>query len=170
MVLVPGFFGGATSLTVTRRRLPRRGFRPCDAGIGLDAGCTSDLVDRLERRVARHVADTGGRVVLIGHSRGGGLARLAATRRPDLVRGLIARLTDPQPARRPGSDGGTLAVESTAPRPSAVATAANRGHAVVRARSCSRRTRDRPEWPRPSTEPATRAGQGDADCREAPSG
>jgi pimeloyl-ACP methyl ester carboxylesterase len=27
--------------------------------------------------------------VLIGHSRGGGLARLAATRRPDLVRGLV---------------------------------------------------------------------------------
>ncbi|KDN22592.1 alpha/beta hydrolase [Amycolatopsis rifamycinica] len=89
VVLVPGFFAGSPSLSVTRRWLRDRGFRPRDAGIGFDVGCTSDLVTRLEERLTRHVRDTGGRVVLIGHSRGGGLARLAAVRRPDLVRGLV---------------------------------------------------------------------------------
>jgi pimeloyl-ACP methyl ester carboxylesterase len=89
VVLVPGFFAGSPSLAVTRRWLRGRGFRPRDAGIGFDVGCTGELVDRLERQIVRHVRDTGGRVVLIGHSRGGGLARLVAVRRPDLVRGLI---------------------------------------------------------------------------------
>jgi pimeloyl-ACP methyl ester carboxylesterase len=89
VVLVPGFFAGSSSLAVTRRWLSARGFRPRDAGIGFDIACTTDLVTRLEERLAEHARNTGGRVVLIGHSRGGGLARLAATRRPDLVRGLV---------------------------------------------------------------------------------
>ncbi|QRP50906.1 alpha/beta hydrolase [Amycolatopsis sp. FDAARGOS 1241] len=86
VVLVPGFFSGATSFAVLRRWLRGRGFRPRDAGIGFDVGCTGELVGRLERRLAEHAAETGGRV---GHSRGGGLARVAAAHRPDLVRGVI---------------------------------------------------------------------------------
>jgi pimeloyl-ACP methyl ester carboxylesterase len=89
VVLVPGFVAGSPSMAVLRRWLRVRGFRPADAGIGFDVGCTGELAERLERQLARHVRDTGGRAVLLGHSRGGGLARLAAARRPDLVRGLI---------------------------------------------------------------------------------
>lgn len=40
-------------------------------------------------RLERHAEDTGRRVVLVGQSRGGWLARLTALRRPDLVRGLV---------------------------------------------------------------------------------
>jgi pimeloyl-ACP methyl ester carboxylesterase len=89
MLLVPGFFAGSPSLALTRRWLQARGFKPRNADIGFDIGCTGELVDRLEEQLIEHVRDTGGRVVLLGHSRGGGLARLAAARRPDLVRGLI---------------------------------------------------------------------------------
>jgi pimeloyl-ACP methyl ester carboxylesterase len=89
VVLVPGFGVGDVTLALTRRWLRRRGFRPIGARIGLNVGCTSELVHRIERRLEQHVRATRGRAVLIGHSRGGGLARVVAVRRPDLVRGLV---------------------------------------------------------------------------------
>ena len=89
VVLVPGFGVGDASLALTRIWLRRRGFRPIGARIGLNLGCTTELVHRIERRLEHHVRATGGRAVLIGHSRGGGPARIAAVRRPDLVRGLV---------------------------------------------------------------------------------
>lgn len=88
VVVVPGFGGSDASMAVPRRWLARRGYRASGAGLGLTLGCTTGLVERLERR-AEDLADaTGGPVVLFGHSRGGWLSRLVAVRRPDLVRGL----------------------------------------------------------------------------------
>jgi pimeloyl-ACP methyl ester carboxylesterase len=69
--------------------LTARGFHPAPARIGLNIGCTSTLVDRVERRLEEHAEATGRRVVLLGQSRGGALARLVAARRPELVRGLV---------------------------------------------------------------------------------
>lgn len=89
VVLVPGFGFGDRSLTIASRWLRARGYRPVGARIGLNVGCTTELVERLEKRVAEHAEATGGRVVLFGQSRGGWLARLVAVRRPDLVRGLV---------------------------------------------------------------------------------
>lgn len=89
VVLVPGFGFGDASLTIAARWLRARGYRPVGARIGLNVGCTTELVERLERRTAQHVEATGGRVVLFGQSRGGWLARLVAAKRPDLVRGLV---------------------------------------------------------------------------------
>src|SRR6185295_94794 len=43
----------------------------------------------LEARLERLVAEQGQRAVVIGQSRGGGMAKVLAARRPDLVRGLI---------------------------------------------------------------------------------
>jgi pimeloyl-ACP methyl ester carboxylesterase len=87
-VVVPGFAGADASLAVLRRWLDRRGFPATGAGLGINVGCTEELVERLERRVAEHADRTGGPVVLVGHSRGGMLARIVTVRRPDLVRGL----------------------------------------------------------------------------------
>ncbi|GGP77606.1 alpha/beta fold hydrolase [Saccharothrix coeruleofusca] len=89
VLLVPGFGFGDASLALTATWLRRRGYRPAPARIGLNVGCTSELVDRIERRLREHAEATGGPVVLLGQSRGGWLARLVAVRRPELVRGLV---------------------------------------------------------------------------------
>ncbi|HUQ62040.1 alpha/beta fold hydrolase [Lentzea sp.] len=89
VVLVPGFGAGDFSLTFATTWLRDRGYVPAGAGVGFTVGCTTELVDRIERRVEEHAEATGGPVVLLGQSRGGGLARLAAARRPDLVSGVV---------------------------------------------------------------------------------
>jgi pimeloyl-ACP methyl ester carboxylesterase len=102
VVVVPGFGGLDASMAVLRRWLARRGHRPVGAGLRLNVGCTSALVDRLERRVEAHARATGGPVVLLGHSRGGWLGRLVAVRRPELVRGVVmlgSPVLDPLDAR-----------------------------------------------------------------------
>jgi pimeloyl-ACP methyl ester carboxylesterase len=89
VLLVPGFGCGSHTLTLTRTWLRARGYRPADARIGLNVGCTTELVDRIERQLEAHAETTGRRVVLLGQSRGGWLGRLVAARRPDLARGLV---------------------------------------------------------------------------------
>ncbi|HEX2133552.1 MAG TPA: alpha/beta hydrolase [Actinophytocola sp.] len=89
VLLVPGFGCGDWTLTMTGAWLRARGYRPAGARVGLNLGCTTDLVDRIEQRAAEHADRTGGPVVLLGQSRGGWLSRLVAVRRPDLVRGLV---------------------------------------------------------------------------------
>ncbi len=89
VVLVPGFGANEFSLTFATTWLRDRGYVPVGAGVGFNVGCTSELVDRVERRLEEHAEATGGPVVLLGQSRGGGLARLAAARRPELVAGLV---------------------------------------------------------------------------------
>ncbi|MDX3658921.1 alpha/beta hydrolase [Streptomyces sp. ID05-26A] len=89
VLLVPGFGAADVSLSFVSTWLGHRGYRPGGARIGFNLGCTTELVDRIEQRLEEHADATGGPVVLVGHSRGGGLARLAAARRPDLVRGLV---------------------------------------------------------------------------------
>jgi len=88
-VLVPGFIAGDASLALLARHLRRQGHRTFGSGVGANLGCTADMVDRLERRVEQVVAEEGRKVVLIGHSRGGMLAKLVAQRRPDLLEGVI---------------------------------------------------------------------------------
>lgn len=101
VLLVPGFGAADAALGLTSTWLAHRGYRPAGARIGFNLGCTTELVDRIEQRLEEHADITGGAVVLIGHSRGGGLARLAAARRPDLVRGLVmlgSPIVDPMAA------------------------------------------------------------------------
>jgi pimeloyl-ACP methyl ester carboxylesterase len=88
VVVAPGFAGADASMGMLRRWLERRGYTPTGAGLGINVGCTEELVSRLEQRVGEHADRTEGPVVLVGHSRGGMLARIVAVRRPDLVRGL----------------------------------------------------------------------------------
>jgi pimeloyl-ACP methyl ester carboxylesterase len=89
VLLIPGFGFGDRSLALTGAWLRARGYRPAGARIGLNVGCTSTLVTRVERRLEEHAQATGRRVVMLGQSRGGWLGRLVAIRRPDLVRALV---------------------------------------------------------------------------------
>ncbi|HUR06137.1 MAG TPA: alpha/beta hydrolase [Nonomuraea sp.] len=66
-----------------------RGYRTHRSRIGINVGCSEKQCGRLEMRLERIAADTGQRVAIIGHSRGGILTKALAAARPDLVAGII---------------------------------------------------------------------------------
>jgi pimeloyl-ACP methyl ester carboxylesterase len=88
VLLVPGYLAGDGSFTMMARWLRRIGYRPRRAGMVLNADCATATLDRLEARASALAAE-GGRVAVIGQSRGGSLARLLALRRPDLVAAVV---------------------------------------------------------------------------------
>jgi triacylglycerol lipase len=89
LILVPGFISGELSLAMLARNLRRRGYRTFGSAVGANLGCTDAMVDRVVRQTEQVVAEEGRKVALVGHSRGGMIAKLVAQRRPDLVAGLI---------------------------------------------------------------------------------
>jgi pimeloyl-ACP methyl ester carboxylesterase len=89
VILVPGFISGDVSLTILSRYLRRQGHRTFRSEIGANLGCTDDMVARLVRRLEQVVAAEGRPLALVGHSRGGMIVKLAASRRPDLVAGVV---------------------------------------------------------------------------------
>jgi pimeloyl-ACP methyl ester carboxylesterase len=102
VLVIPGFGGLDANLAVLRHWFRRRGYVPVGARLGMNLGCTDELVARLERRTEELARRTGGPVVLVGHSRGGMLGRLVAVRRPDIVCGLAmfgSPVLDPLDAR-----------------------------------------------------------------------
>ncbi len=88
-LLVPGFLSGDVSLTLLFRELRRRGHRTFRSDIGANVGCTEPMVRRLVARLETVAAAEQRPVALVGHSRGGMVAALAARRRPDLVAGVV---------------------------------------------------------------------------------
>lgn len=89
VLLIPGFLAADATLMPLASWLRRRGFEPITPHIGLNVDCSVSTVDRLERILDVQVANAGCKAFVIGHSRGGHLGRLLATRRPDLVEGLV---------------------------------------------------------------------------------
>jgi pimeloyl-ACP methyl ester carboxylesterase len=89
VILAPGFISGDVSLTVLARHLRRQGCRTFGSELGANLGCTDDMVEKLIRRIERVVALERRPVVLVGHSRGGMIVKLAAQRRPDLIGGVV---------------------------------------------------------------------------------
>ena len=89
VLLVPGFMAGDTSMAVLRGWLRRRGSRTASAGIRLNIDCAERAVGRLEVPLRKLAERTGRRVVVIGQSRGGELARVLAVRNPDAVSTLV---------------------------------------------------------------------------------
>jgi pimeloyl-ACP methyl ester carboxylesterase len=85
VLLVPGFMAGDPSLSVLAGWLRRRGSRTAGAGMLMNSDCAERALGRIESRLASLAQRAGRRVVLIGQSRGGALARVAALHNPDLV-------------------------------------------------------------------------------------
>jgi pimeloyl-ACP methyl ester carboxylesterase len=88
VMLIPGFLAGDVSLGLMAQWLRRIGHRPCRAGIRANIDCASRALERLEVELERHADRHGRKVTVVGHSRGGTLARVLAVRRPELVEAI----------------------------------------------------------------------------------
>ena len=90
VLLVPGFMAGDATLKGMAMFLRHQGFRTYRAQIHVNVGCTREAADRLERRIETIAIRRDRKVTIVGHSLGGMLARGMASRRPDLVEGIIS--------------------------------------------------------------------------------
>jgi triacylglycerol lipase len=89
VLLIPGFMAGDGTLGTMAKWLRQNGYWTHRAGIRANVGCSQDACERIEERLEALVARTGSKVAMVGQSRGGVLARVVATRRPDLVSGIV---------------------------------------------------------------------------------
>lgn len=90
VLLVPGFMAFDGTLKAMSLFLRHHGFRTYRSQIVLNVGCTREAADRLERRLESIAIKRNRRVTIVGHSLGGMLARGLASRRPDLVEGIVS--------------------------------------------------------------------------------
>jgi triacylglycerol lipase len=90
VLLVPGFMAGDATLKAMAMFLRRQGFRTYRAQIHVNVGCTREAADRLERRLETIAIRRDRKVTIVGHSLGGMLARGLASRRPDLIEGIVS--------------------------------------------------------------------------------
>ncbi len=90
VVLIPGLFAGDGSMEVMALWLRRIGYDARGAGIISNVDCSDRALDRLEHRVARVHGETGRKVALIGHSRGGHFAKALSHRRPEWISASIS--------------------------------------------------------------------------------
>ena len=89
VVLVPGFMAGDSSLSLLARFLRQQGYRTYRSRITANVGCTVSASALLEQRSESVALRRGARVLVVGHSLGGMLARGLAVRRPDLIAGIV---------------------------------------------------------------------------------
>jgi pimeloyl-ACP methyl ester carboxylesterase len=87
--LIPGFLAGDASLTMLRSWLVRRGHRVSSSGMRVNVDCAERGVTRLQSQLQAFASESTDRVVLIGQSRGGALARVLAVRNPEIVSRVV---------------------------------------------------------------------------------
>jgi triacylglycerol lipase len=96
VIVVPGFLASDDTLFMLRRWLRLVGYRPQTAGFVVNVDCADRATERVERLAEAVSATSDRRVAILGHSRGGHLARAVAARRPDLVSHAISMGADLQ--------------------------------------------------------------------------
>jgi pimeloyl-ACP methyl ester carboxylesterase len=77
------------------RWLRRTGHYTRKAGIRTNVDCSSTTIERLTGRLETMAEARGEKVAIVGQSRGGNFAKVLASRRPDLVSGIVT-LGSPQ--------------------------------------------------------------------------
>ena len=90
VLLIPGFLAGDWALRMMHAWLGRVGYRAYLSGIVLNVQHSERMLSGLRRKVGAVQKETGSRVSLIGHSRGGLLAKVYSQRKPDGVEQVIA--------------------------------------------------------------------------------
>ena len=90
VLLIPGFLAGDWTLRVMHAWLERIGYRSYLSGIFFNVQHSERLLAGLSRRVTQIQKEAGGRVSLVGHSRGGLLAKVLSQRRPRSVEQVVA--------------------------------------------------------------------------------
>jgi triacylglycerol lipase len=80
VLVLPGLFGNDWYLQPLRLWLNRIGYRAVPSNLTVNAGCPERLTREIEQALERRRQNTQGPVAVIGHSRGGILARAIATR------------------------------------------------------------------------------------------
>ena len=90
VLLVPGFLSGDWSLRVLHSWLGRIGYSAHLSGILFNIQDSEHLLAGLRHKLAEIETQSGSRVSLVGHSRGGLLAKVLSQRRPQSVEQVIA--------------------------------------------------------------------------------
>ena len=89
VLLIPGFLSGDWSLRVLHNWLQRVGYTSYLSGIQLNVQHSENLIASLRKRLAQVEKESGRRVSLVGHSRGGVLAKVLSSRAPNSVEQVI---------------------------------------------------------------------------------
>ena len=89
VLLIPGFLAGDWTLRIMHAWLGRAGYRAYLSGIVFNVQHSERLLAGLRRKVVEIEKETGSRVSVVGHSRGGLLAKVLAQRRPQIVEQVI---------------------------------------------------------------------------------
>ena len=89
VMLVPGFLAGDMSLALMARWLRDLGYRPTRAHFRANVDCSERALNRLEALLQTAHERHGDKVSIVGHSRGGTMARVLAVRRPDIVGSIV---------------------------------------------------------------------------------
>lgn len=89
VLLIPGFLSGDWSMLIMSNWLQRIGYTPYVSGINFNIHHSEHLIAGLRKRLATVRAESDERVSLVGHSRGGVLAKVLSSRVPDSVEQVI---------------------------------------------------------------------------------
>ena len=89
VLVVPGFLSGDWSMVPLHRWLRRIGYAAHFSGINFNIHSSEHLVASLRPRLRQIARAAGERVSIVGHSRGGLLAKVLAQRETDLVEQVI---------------------------------------------------------------------------------
>ncbi len=89
VITIPGFLCSDSYTNYLTKWLAKIGYFALPSGLEQNNGCIEKMIAKLSATVEQAADETNNKVHLIGHSLGGVLARIAATRKPELISSVI---------------------------------------------------------------------------------